>query len=97
MDIALGLRVRYSHPAPLVSFLSFEGHDVAKILPVVVLRLYWLMTETSNSYFNVVNALFNAPIKLMCPQGETHNPAREHHPITHAIYREGLFHQSNYV
>lgn len=66
MDIALGLGVSYCHLQPLGSPLWFKGHDVAKIIPIVVLWLYRLMTKTSNNYFNVANVLSNTPLKPAC-------------------------------
>jgi len=48
VDEALGLGVGYHHPHPLGSIVWFEGHDVAKVRPVVVLWLHRLGTDTSN-------------------------------------------------
>lgn len=48
MDVAIGLGVGHRHLHPLVVALLFEGHNVAKVGPVVVLWLYRLKRGTSN-------------------------------------------------
>lgn len=48
MDVAVGLWVSYYHSSPLVIILRSEGHNVAKIWPVVVLWLYRLMAKKKN-------------------------------------------------
>lgn len=46
MDVAPGLGVGYHHLPPLLVVIWPESHDVAKVGPVVVLRLHGLVTET---------------------------------------------------
>lgn len=48
VDVAIGLGVGHRHLHPLVVALLFEGHNVAKVGPVVVLWLYRLKRGTSN-------------------------------------------------
>lgn len=42
MDIVLSLGVSYRHLPPLIIIVRFKGHNVAKVRPIVVLRLYRL-------------------------------------------------------
>lgn len=53
MDIALRLGVCDGHLPPLHSIDGFEGHNITKITPIVVLWLYRLMT--TNISINYVN------------------------------------------
>lgn len=45
VDVAPGLGVGYHHLPPLLVVIRPESHDVAKVGPVVVLRLHGLVTE----------------------------------------------------
>lgn len=44
VDVAPGQGVGHHHLPPLLIFIRSESHDVAKVGPVVVLRLHGLLT-----------------------------------------------------
>lgn len=55
MDVAAGPGVGDHHLPPLLIVIRSESHDVAKVGPVVVLRLNGLLTETRKNFFTIFN------------------------------------------
>lgn len=50
MDVVLGLRLGQRHFAPLQLASQLEGHDVAKVGPVVVLWLHGLWRDQQSGW-----------------------------------------------